>query len=177
VWLFEENKSTQVLKADKIWDDVVDIKVYASNIYLLDSGTGNIYKYPGIDQKTFGDKVDYLVEESKGTLTDAKSIFISGPVYVVGKSKVAKFVTGRRDEIVMKLPYSDSQISSFTTLPENKGIYVYDKEYSAVYAFGEDGIFSNQYQNPKLSKGIAIVANENGVFMITNTSIYIIGKQ
>ncbi|MFO0703575.1 MAG: hypothetical protein U0525_02520 [Patescibacteria group bacterium] len=177
VYLIEENKSTQVLKADKIWDQIVDMKVYASNIYLLDAGSGNIYKYPGISEKSFGDKVDYLVEESKGTLTDAKSMFISGPVYVIGKSKVAKFVTGRRDEIVLRLPYTDSEISSFTTLPENKGFYIYDKEYSAIYAFGEDGIFSQQFKNDKFAKGVAIVSNENGIFMITNTSIYALGKE
>lgn len=177
IYRIEDSKSTQVVKPENSWGEIVDMKLYASNIYLLDSGKGDIYKYPGIDENEFGTQVPYLVEESRGTLKDAIEMVISGPVYVVGKTQVAKYVTGRREDFILKIPYKDGEISLFAASPDNKLFYVFDSIYKAVYVYGEDMIMARQFKDEAVKNTTSLLATEDNAYVITNSSVLTLPKE
>lgn len=172
VYKVDEDKSVQVLKPDNGWEKISDMKIYASNIYLLDSKKGDIYKYPGgIDEVTFGTVTPYLVAELQGTISDAESMDISGAVYVVGGQKIAKYLTGRREDFFIKFPYKDSKVGDFVVVPDEKGYFVFDSEYEAIYEYSGDGIFAKQYRADSLRNVMGLLATDNGVYVVTDTSI------
>lgn len=171
IYRIEKTKSTQLIKPDSSWGKIVDMKLYASNIYLLDGERGDIYKYPGISENEFGTQVPYLVEEMRGTLKNARQIVITGPVYVVGKTQIAKYIAGRREDFILRIPYKDGEISLFTTTPDNRSYYVFDSTYNALYSYSEDIIMDRQFKDSAAKNTKNIIATEDGLYVVTNASI------
>jgi hypothetical protein len=60
VYLFESSRSTQVIPPDAGWGSITDMRVFNSNIYMLDDGKKEIYKYIAIDTRSFQPKTSYL---------------------------------------------------------------------------------------------------------------------
>ncbi len=171
VYLISEDASTRVLRPDPQWGTISDMRVYASNIYVLDSKAGAIYKYNGIDEATFGTSSPYLVEELQGTLTDVQGLTIDGSVYVYGGAKVRVFVSGRVADQSYALPSQDMQIAAVTTTGAD-GVrgetVIADARGKTVLQFDDDGIYTSQFAT----------GEENVIFMKKNTTgLFLVSPQ
>lgn len=172
IYLAEEERSTQVIKPDPEWGTITDMKAYTGNIYILDAKRNNIFKYPGVDEITFGDVAPYLVAELQGNLISTDRFTIDGSVYSAGKDSIVKFTTGRKVDFKLIVPHREVAISALYTDPDLEQLYVFDSSHQALYAMNKEGIFDRQWivKQPV----IAVAASEAGakVFAVTAQYIY-----
>ena len=172
IYLAEEDRSTQVIKPDPKWGTITDMKAYTGNIYILDAKRKDIFKYPGVDEKTFGDVAPYIVPELQGNLISTERFTIDGSVYATGKESIAKFTTGRKADFKLIVPHREVAISALYTDPDLEQLYVFDTSHQALYVMNKEGIFDRQWivKQPV----IAVAASDAGtkVFAVTAQYIY-----
>ena len=172
VYLAEEDRSTQVIKPDPKWGAITDMKAYTGNIYILDAKRKDIFKYPGVDEKTFGDASPYLVAELQGNLISAERFTIDGSVYSAGKDSILKFTTGRKADFKLIVPHREVAISAMYTDPDLEQLYVFDSSHQALYAVSKDGVFDRQWIVKQPVIGVAASAAGVEVFVVTAQYIY-----
>jgi uncharacterized protein YhbP (UPF0306 family) len=172
IYLAEEDRSTQVIKPDSEWGTITDMKAYTGNIYILDAKRKDILKYPGVDEKTFGDASPYLVAELQGNLISAERFTIDGSVFSAGEDSIMKFTTGRKVDFKLIVPHREVTISAMYTDPDLEQLYVFDSSHQALYAMTKEGIFDRQWIVKQPVIGVA--ASEAGakVFAVTEQYIY-----
>ena len=176
IYLAEQDRSTQVIKPDPKWGKITDMKAYTGNIYILDATQHDIFKYPGVDEKTFGDSAPYLVPELQGTLSSDQRFTIDGSIYTSNDISIVKFTTGRKADFKLIVPHREVKISAMYTDPDLEQLYVYDSMHAALYVTNKDGIFDKQWLVDQ--PVIAVAASEEGrnIFVATAKHIYEIAE-
>jgi hypothetical protein len=171
IYLAEKDRSTQVIKPDPKWGTITDMKAYTGNIYILDTKRKDIFKYPGVDEKTFGDVAPYLVAELQGNLISTERFTIDGSVYATGKESIAKFTTGRKADFKLIVPHREVAISALYTDPDLEQLFVFDSSHQSLYAMNKEGIFDRQWvvKQPV----IAVAASDAGAKVFVATAQYI----
>jgi sugar lactone lactonase YvrE len=85
------------VKVDNAWKDVVGMKLFGGNIYLLDSGSGEIWRY-GVSGDSYGNKQGWLADnENRGVIEAASGMAIDGSIWIVGSSGIDKYTRGVKD--------------------------------------------------------------------------------
>src|SRR5207249_1622549 len=77
-------KVTSVTKTDKEWGNVADIYGFGSNIYLLDTGRNQIWKYLPTSEG-YSDKREYLTKDTKADFSSFLRMQIESSVYILKK--------------------------------------------------------------------------------------------
>ncbi len=170
------NKTETVIEAkDQGWNGVGGVASFGGNVYILDNGNNQVWKYSPTDS-AFSPKTNYIKDTVSRDISDGIDISIDGSVWIITKSENiynflpdtgTSFPTSGLDKKIgpnAKI-YSDSDSTNL--------VYVLDPDNSRVVAFGKNGGYKLQYQDPQISNAIDIAVSEKDgqIFLLTKTSI------
>lgn len=166
----------KVVNFDSDWQRIVAIKSFAGNLYLLDTGANQIWKYQG-GETGFATRSAYLQEGLSIDLSKIVDVTIDGSVYVLSKTgNVVKFSGGVTTDFKLTgMTDSFKDPSSIFASEDTKEIYIYDEGNNRVMTFDKTGIYRSQYLLPKLSEKIVkILADESvkKIFLVSATKLY-----
>ena len=120
-------KVTTVSKKDSDWEEIKDIYGFAGNVYLLDSGKNQIWKYlPTSDG--YSDKREYLSKATKVDFTNALRMQIESSIYVLKKGgEILRFTKGDKDNFSYSgLPSLVKDPKSFFVSSDTDNLYLLD---------------------------------------------------
>lgn len=138
-------KSSELaIKTDGEWKDISGFGSFNGNLYLLDKGASNIWRYLKSDTG-FRPKSSYFVG-TPPDLTNSVSISINGSVWTLGKDKISKFTLGKEDSFsISKMTETFSNPVKIYTSDTEQNLYVLDKGANKVFVIGKDGVFKTSY--------------------------------
>lgn len=168
---FIEGKSKKIIDDDKDWGNIVDIKVFNGNIYLLDKGKDEVYKYL-VTEEGYSKKQSYFTAGSAIDLSEATSMAIDGSIYVCFSDYVAKYVSGIRDEFKPNFPNDQLSLTKVFTNKTSDQVYVWDKDHATVYVFSKNGEYEKQIKSSILSSAIDLVVYGNAIYLLSGQKIY-----
>jgi hypothetical protein len=137
------------LSTNAEWEDSKAIATYSSNIYILDSENGQVWKHVRRDDGY--SKGTTYADTKKISIRGAIDLVIDGNLYVLqNDGSVKKFVRGalEPDFAIRGIPSPDSQILIPGKIFAEEGsnsIFVLDKKKSRILKFEKSGGFLNQY--------------------------------
>ena len=162
-----------IIERDKEWGEVVDLKYFGGNMYLL-SSDGTIWKYLSAGD-TFSTKKSYILGDYK--ILEPQTFAIDGAIWVVSGSssgaQILKFIGGRRDAYYVRgLEQKLGSNIKLVKTPELDDIYLLDR--SRVIALGDDGVYKAQYSWKELGNILDFSVSEsaNTVYLLSKDTIY-----
>jgi hypothetical protein len=173
VKLADPQKGEQVIPADKDWGSIKDFWMYSGNVYLLDAGTGAIYKYL-VAEEGYSSKRPYFDSGQTGVLTKASAMAIDSSIYVSAGQSVLKYTTGARDTYSVSIPdEGDVTFEDIYTSADVDNVYVLDTDSQRIFIFSKEGAFEKQI-SASILKGADdfIVDPEHGILVLAQDTIY-----
>lgn len=162
-----------VIDGDPLWGEIAQVDSFAGNIYLLDKGNSEIWKYPVI-KDGYGERRRWLGAGITLDLTKVASMKVTGDVWIVTSSgKLERFSRG--------VPV-DFSMDAFPSITDDKllsdpaaiyvtdaDVYVLERGAKRVVVFGQDGKYKSQYVNDEFAQASDLVIyNNQGYVMINN---------
>ncbi len=168
-------KSIQVTKKDSDWGEIKDIYAFSGNVYLLDSGKNQIWKYlPAADN--YSDKREYLNKNTKADLTTALRMQIESSLYILKKGgEILRFTRGDKDNFSFEgLPTPVKDPKSFFVSSDTDNLYLLDSGNSRLLILGKTGVYKSQITGDKFASATDLVVDEKGkkVYLLDGSKIY-----
>ena len=159
---FDLNKKelTKAVEAEGDWAKTAELKAYGGNLYLLEKGKGNLYRYPAIEGG-FAARQTWFKGEGE-ILKGGRSMRIDGSVWVLAaEGQVLKFSQGFSDPWEVKNLREPLQgTKALETGVELTRVYVLDQEGQRVVVADKEGNYLGQYRWPEGPRAEALVADE-----------------
>lgn len=132
------------IQKDPDWKDIKQLAVFNGNIYLLDVGEKNIWRYLSIPSG-YGLKGKWFSGENQ-LLSQAISFSIDSSVWVLQKDGILKYTTGKKIDfnITGMTDKFIDPVKIYTTKAENS-LYVFDQAGKKIYEINKDGKFHTSY--------------------------------
>jgi len=176
IWAFDPlaQSGAEIEVTESSWEAGNAITTYSTNLYLLDSVNGKIWRHSKNGQK-FNKGVSYA--GNSNAALNGVSLAIDGSIYVLKEdSTIVKFSHGTSDTnfSLQNPPQPDSKISkaeSIITDSDSQNIYILDSDQNRILEFAKDGKFVKQYRlegkdissfqiNPRVQKMWVFCQNE-----------------
>lgn len=131
------------------WEDAIAIGSYTTNLYLLGSEAGVLWKHTAAS--TGYNKGTKYADTAKVSIRGAVDLAVDGNLFVLSNDgKLYKFVKGayETDFTLSGIPAPDDKIlipARVITSDEMNSIFILDKKANRVIKFDKSGAFSNQY--------------------------------
>ncbi|MFA6005603.1 MAG: hypothetical protein WC775_03930 [Patescibacteria group bacterium] len=165
------DKATIIVPADKLWGSVIDLQLFNSNIYLLDTAKDEIFKYIPIENG-YSDATSYFQSGSSINLSDAKSFTIDFSVYILTGNNILKYTGGAKEAFSIT---PTTVVPNLTFLNKNGTEYLYglSPRESRIVAIDKTGAVKKSIFNPKL-KDVRMfgVYNDDKILFLYKNGIY-----
>ena len=171
IYKIEQGKSKRIIENDKDLKEPIDLKVYNGNIYLLDKGKDEVYKYL-VAEGGYSSKQSYFVSGSAIDLSDANSMAIDGAVYIDFSNYIAKYTSGIRDEFKTSFPEENISLTRVFTDRDLDKVYAWDKSQGTIYVIAKNGSYEKQINSSIISKATDFVVFENNIYLLVGQKIY-----
>ncbi len=172
VYTFDQTgKAKRVIDNDSGWSDIVDMASYNGNLYLLDAGANQVYKYVPT-ANGFGSKTSYFGNGNIVDLSGSNSLAIDSSIYISSPDNVLKFTGGAQDGFKLSLPNSNVDIYKIFAKKELTNVYLWDKKNGVVYITDKSGEFVKQVQSSIFSKAQDIAVYQGGIYVLDGSKIY-----
>lgn len=166
----DEDVEKVVEPADE-WGEIVDMGFFLSNIYLLDAGAGEVWKYVPAGSG-FSDPSSYFSEETPAGLNDATGLTIDASIYVARSSDVVKYTRGAEDNFETVFPNDQVSIEGIYTDPEIEKVYVWDKQNATVFVLSKNGKYERQVKASVLGQAADITVYDGQILVLSGSTIY-----
>ncbi|MCL5795199.1 MAG: hypothetical protein M1338_02480 [Patescibacteria group bacterium] len=176
------NTSTKVISEPALaegasWEKSVAITTYSTNIYLLDSETGQIWKHSASD--TSYSKGSAYVPKQPVSLKDSADLAIDGNVFVLKSDgaviKISKSIEDTNFAI-SGIPTPDPKITTpfkILTDQSSNSIYIVDKSTNRVLQFSKTGSYQKQYVLDDMSiTGFAVNEKLKKLWLISDSKVF-----
>jgi hypothetical protein len=159
------------IENDPGWGQITDIKVFAGNVYLLDTGSGDIWRYQG-NGDVFGRKQTWLADDgSKSAIKFAKNMAIDGSIWVIGGGgNLMKITSGVKEDVTVSgwdKPWGQNVMIYTDDATEN--LYVLDRDNGRILVIKKTG----EYQMQLVADGLKTM--EDMVVVEADKKIYLTG--
>jgi hypothetical protein len=172
VYQIDENgKLKKVIEQDKDWGEIVDLSLYNGNLYLLDRGKDEVWKYLNTGDG-FGGKNSYFQKGEAIDLASISSLSIDGALYLAGDKMIFKYLSGVREKFKLNLPDKEFSFDKVFTNNNLEKIYLWDKGKGVIYVLGKNGEYVEQISSSILSKGDDFVVYDNKILVLFGSKIY-----
>ena len=134
-----------VSNPNETWEDTKAISSYSSNIYILNSDSGEVWKHSkGENSYTKG--TAYL-DTRNFSIRGATDMAIDGNVYILlNTGEVGKFTRGTNQTFTLTGQYQKIEIPSQLFTDEyTNWIFILDKKSNSILRFNKSGEYVNQY--------------------------------
>jgi hypothetical protein len=151
------------IETDESWGNITDMKVFAGNIYLLDEGSGQVWRY-AVKTGGYGLRQSWLADGEGGEkLKGVSSMAIDGSIWMIKPGELLKFTRGVNDSLAvegMDKPWGEKAV--IYTFDEIEKVYILDRQNKRIVILGKDGKYEKQLVNDVLEKMTDLVADEKG---------------
>ncbi|MCL4364693.1 hypothetical protein M1328_05670 [Patescibacteria group bacterium] len=163
----------KVIDTDRDWGEISDMSLFNGNIYLLDRGKDEIWKYPqGGD--SYGNKSSYFGSGQAIDLSSISSLAIDGSIYLAGDSIAVKYTSGLRDTFSIDLPDKSAKFNKIVANQDLDKVYLWDKSKSVVYVVAKSGEYVEQINSDILGKASDVLVYKNNVYALNGSKVYVI---
>ncbi len=159
--------------------EIAGMASFGGNLYLLDPGNNQIWKYLGTEEGGFQPAVEYIQRGLNLDLSNMLGPQIDGFVYIFGKDRILKFASGAPEELELKsLAAPLGSIDSLYASEEAKNLYIWDGTNSRIVVVNKEGVYQAQYQVGTSGKGLGtstiILADEKEkkIFLVSGDKVY-----
>ena len=169
--IYQFSKKDKVI--DKNWNDISFFQSYASNIYLVDKGGGEILKSAGTENGfseskkwTTADKLDF---------SQSRSFAIDGYAWVLNpKHEVLKFSYGNQVKFQLTLyPYDLPDYDLLYTNENVDDLYLLDREGKRISVYSKEGEYKYDYMSDEVSNALDfVVTNDGEIILLTGEKLY-----
>lgn len=170
----KEKTAKLKISKDGEWGQIAGVVAYAGNLYLLDKGKNQIWKY--IRTETgFTDKKNYLNKDITPDFSRANSLTIDGAVWVSSGRNIIKYLSGRPDAFATHgLDQDFDNLRAIYTNDNNKNLYILDSDNKRVVVLDKKGGYVAQYQADFLSNAgdLAVSESEGKILVLAGSKIY-----
>ncbi|MCR4326166.1 MAG: hypothetical protein NUV52_00735 [Candidatus Roizmanbacteria bacterium] len=167
-----------IVKTQKQWKNPIALTSYGTNLYLLDKGADELFKYTPIEGG-YSDSLSYFASGSAMDLSDAKSVVIDFSVYLLTDAELLKFKAGARESFSLADSISPSSITSLYTDEDSSYLYGLDAARSRIIVLDKDGTLLQSIFNPKLkeAKSFGVIQDKQIVFLYENSVLSLDNSQ
>ncbi|HUW24602.1 MAG TPA: hypothetical protein VMW04_03135 [Patescibacteria group bacterium] len=172
--LLQKSASLKVEK-DEAWQEIVGLGTFVGNLYLLDKGAGNIWRYLATDEG-FGVRKSWFLG-APPDLSQSVSLAVDGVIWVLKKEGISKFNLGKEENFVLnRMPESFLDPAKIFTSAEAENLYVLDKGRGKIYVIAKNGDFKAAYawDGFKNAQDLVAVESLKKLFVLSGTKIYTI---
>ncbi len=172
IYMVGQRGTSEAAKADG-WSRVVDAEGYGGNVYVLDVGNKQIWKYVPVSGGLSTAR-RYIAGDAD-ELSEAVSFAIDGNVWVLTRQgEVFKYLNGSREQFSVKgLEQPLSSPTRIFTSEQSKLLYILDYGNQRVVVFTKDGTFHSEYRTGKVAQAISLYGNEQHgrLLLVTKESL------
>ncbi len=164
------------IEKDSSWKEVVAFSSFGGNLYLLDKGASNIWRYLSGDEG-FGSRKSWFIGQAPD-LSGGLSMAIDGSIWVLTPKQILKFSLGKEESFSLsKMPEAFQEPVKIYTSENEQNLYVLDKGRGKVYQIAKSGEFKAAYawEGLKEATDLAAVESLKKLFILLGTKIYEIG--
>jgi hypothetical protein len=173
VWVGDNSEQKVVIPNDEEWEEITQVATYGNNIYLLDRGKGEIWKYAASDAG-YADRRRWF---GAGIVLDLSRVvdwFIDGDVWLLTSSgKLEKYSRGVPAAFELTGFPSESESGALldpiaVSVVEGK-VYVLERGAKRVVVFDTDGKYMEQYVYEEFANATdMVVYGSKGYVLINN---------
>lgn len=167
----ENDKIKKIIANDSEWGRIVSMWVYLGNIYILDSGKQQIYKYL-VAEGGYSEKKSYLTAGPDIRLGQANSLSIDSSIYTGLDSLILKFSSGEQDSFKSSIPESSIQITKIFTSKDLVNIFAWDKNNGGIYILDKSGEYVQQITSSVLKEAKDFVVLDKTIYILRGNKIY-----
>lgn len=168
-------KQTPVAKVDKDWGSISDVYGFAGNVYLLDSGKNQVWKYLPTTGG-YSDKREYLTKDTKADFAGSLRMQIESSIYVLkAGGEMLRFTKGVKDNFGYEgLDKGVKDPKSFFVSSDTDNLYLLDSGNSRLLVLTKTGSYKVQYQGDKFGSADDLVVDEKEkkVYLLEGNKIY-----
>ncbi|HUV42847.1 MAG TPA: hypothetical protein VMY36_02965 [Patescibacteria group bacterium] len=169
----ETKREELVIETDEEWGEIVDLRAFGGNLYLLDK-KGEIWKYPGIEGG-FGAYRRWL-QGSEVDFSNAVGMSIDASVWILkSNGSVLKYTQGLKDGFTISgLDKSFSNPTAIFTDDDQENLYILDQGNSRVVVINKSGEYYSQYRWEGMNQVTSLMASEEEgkIFLLAGDKIY-----
>jgi len=161
------------IQKDPDWKDIKELAVFNGNIYILDVGEKNIWRYLSIPSG-YGLKSKWFSGENQ-LLSQAISFSIDSSVWILQKDGILKYTSGKKIDfnITGMTDMFIDPVKIYTTKAENS-LYVFDQANKKIYEINKDGKFHASYDLNGIDNISDFTIDDNGkkIYLLSLGKIY-----
>jgi len=164
------------LKSSDSWKEATAIATFGPNLYVLDAGLGNIFRYTSRDGIFTEAPSRFLEKDNHDLLGQAVSLAVDGSVWALGANgQILKLANGANQPFAVSgLPQPLTKASQLYTDANEQSLYVLDTSAARVLQIGKDGRYLRQFNLGLASPASAFWPDEPGhqLYVLSSNSLY-----
>jgi hypothetical protein len=169
--------SGYLVKPDSEWQRLVGLGIFGGNVYLLDAGTNEIWRYPSMTQGV-GGKQRWLGAGITPNLAQAVDMTIDGDVWVGLKTgEVYRYRRGAKETFTMSgLNQPIQELAVIYTDENSEHVYLLDRSQKRVVVLNKTGEYVKQYTWSGMAgvSDMVVVESEGKIYLLSGSEIYAI---
>lgn len=146
--------------------------VFNANIYVLDSGAGDIVKYVA-GEDVYSKGASYFADSQAGILKGAQDLAIDSSIYVLVDGVVVKYTSGVRDTFKLSLP--DKTSPKFTHIYTNQeldNVFLLDTNAGKMVIVSKSGEYSKQVESSIFKNASEFVVFGDKIIVLSQNKLY-----
>ncbi|MCR4276617.1 MAG: hypothetical protein NUV87_00650 [Candidatus Roizmanbacteria bacterium] len=171
VYQIVDGKTKKIIENDKDWGNIIDLMVFNGNVYLLDQGKDEIWKYL-ITESGFGTKNSYFQSGQSVDLSQVNSLSIDGSIYLAGDQVIFKYTSGLRDGFTVELPNGNVDMIKIFASNDLERLYGWDKEKGTIFVMGKNGDYQEQINSKILATATDFVVYKDSIYVLQGSKIF-----
>jgi len=167
-----KNVTLKIAK-DEGWKEIVGFSSFNGNLYLLDKGASDIWRYLASGE-SYSSRKSWFVGNPPD-LSSAVSLGIDGSIWVLEKDKISKFTLGKPDSFALsKMQENFLNPAKIYTSADDQNLYVLDKGREKVFVIAKNGEFKASYAWQGIEQVTDLIAVESAkkIFLLSKAKIY-----
>jgi hypothetical protein len=178
VGVFYNDRTAELLiETDEAWKNPTGLGMFGGNVYVLDSETSEIWRYPGYEGG-IGSGTRWLGPGVAPNLSEISGVAVDGDIWISLSDDVMRF---RRGAVLNYFfdglldPFA--KIEAIYTQAESDKVYVLDRDNQRVVVLDKEGKYLNQYvwEGIKAVTDMVVVEKDEGggiILLLSGASIY-----
>lgn len=166
--IFDPQGKTLIAEDD--WGLIAGLSAYGGNIYLLDKGNNQIWKYMRTDGG-FSARINYLAKDVSVSFFDTQNMVIDGNIYVLIGGEIIKFSSGKRD--AFSLSGYDDVLNPRLLFTNEDCRMLYVLANDKVVIFDKEGKYQKEYRfTPQDFLGLVTLEKKETTLLVSQEKIF-----
>lgn len=166
----------RVIEPDEFWQQPVEIQTFAGNVYVLDRGQSEIWKYPTLGDSTYGGRRRWFAAGITPDLSNVVDMKVTGDAWLLTSTgKLLRYSRGAPAAFSMDgLPTKDGSKNledPIAIYVSSSAVYALERGGTRVVVLGLDGKYQAQYVNPEFAKASDITVVDSTAYVLVGNVV------